>query len=298
MTLNDFVNKYKDKRIPDHMGSYLGECLSLVKVFLKETYGFNPPASGCGSAYCYWTNFPNPLGDYFVKVNNTKSWIPKPGTIIVWNTNYGKYGHIAICISATADTVTCFSQNDPLGSPCIIKTYNYSNIYGGLEPKENMADTVQLDSATFEKLVKNSTSWDEVKKLGYTSASQIEADINNYKEDIKNLKAEASSERARADANRQEFVDLLARIARALNVVQEVVQVNSAIDKVSTDLDLLDDLKRQYSELQLHSNEEKEELNAEINRLKLLKSSLDDATFEELLGKIISKLINIVRKNG
>lgn len=61
-TLEQFLSDYlgKSKGYPE--GSFVGECLSIVKIYIKECFGINPPPSGTNSAYGYWSNFPNPLG--------------------------------------------------------------------------------------------------------------------------------------------------------------------------------------------------------------------------------------------
>ena len=86
--------------------------------------------------------------------------------------------------------------------------------------------------------------------------------------------------------------------AKALDTVQDETEVLSALEKVSDQLDRLDDLERQYADLQLHSNEQLEELTAEVARLKAIIKHGDpgDYTIEELLKEIVKKLLNIVRR--
>jgi len=140
MTVNDFISKYSGKTIGYPDGSYVGECLSLVKVYIKEKYGFNPPPSGSNSAYGYWSNFPNPLGDYFTKVISTPTNFPKKGDIPIWNTNAGGgYGHISIAINGDANKFSSFDQNWN-GKQAHIVEHNYTNVKGWLTPKENMSE--------------------------------------------------------------------------------------------------------------------------------------------------------------
>jgi len=297
MTLAQFITKYEGKEwgYPTQ-DQYKGQCLSSVKWYMREVFGFNPPPSGVNAAYGYWTNFPNPLSDYFIKVTNTKEAIINPGDVPIWNSKVGGgYGHIAVCIQGGKDSFISLDQNWQ-GKAAHRVTHNFNNIYGWLRPKEIMSDAVQVDSKTFERLVTNSTRWDEVLKLGYSSAAQIEADVNNYKQEIKNLKVEIQAEKDKSASCRTEYVALMAKAAKSLGTVQEPVEVYNALDKLEADLDRLDDLERQFAALQLHSKEQVEELTAEINRLKLLKTSLDDATLEELIGAIIKKLTSILRK--
>src|SRR3972149_1447582 len=113
MTLQQFIDKYngKTKGYPND-SSYYGECLSIVKLYIKEVFGINPPPSGSNSAYGYWSNFPNPLGTVFNKVANTPTGVPKKGDIPIWNTNVGGgAGHIDIFISGDVNSFTGFDQN-------------------------------------------------------------------------------------------------------------------------------------------------------------------------------------------
>ena len=105
MTTQEFKNKYAGQTLGYPEGNYVGECLSLVKVYIKEMFGINPPPSGSNSAYGYWSNFPNPLSDVFEKVPNTPELIPQAGWIGIWKpTASNSYGHIDIVADDTATT--------------------------------------------------------------------------------------------------------------------------------------------------------------------------------------------------
>lgn len=135
MTLNQFISKYsgQTKGYPTD-NDYLGECLSIVKLYIKEVFGISPPPSGSNSAYGYWTNFPNPLGQVFEKVANTPSGIPQKGDIIIWGTGAGNYGHIAIFIDGTTGSFRSFDQNWG-GKQAHIQGHYYTNVVGWLHPK-------------------------------------------------------------------------------------------------------------------------------------------------------------------
>lgn len=133
--VDEFVARYKGKTLGYPEGSYVGECLSLVKVFMKEVFGFNPPASGCNGARCYWEKFPDPLPQYFDKVVNGPTDVPKVGDIPVWNANAGGgFGHISIFLSGDVNAFTSFDQNWS-GKQAHKQEHNYNNIFGWLRPK-------------------------------------------------------------------------------------------------------------------------------------------------------------------
>jgi len=136
--VDDFIGRYIDKTVGYPTGSYVGECLSVVKWYMKDLWGFNPPASGNNSAYGYWTNFPAPLGDYFDKIANTPTGVPQKGDVVVWKgalSGSNGYGHIAIATGkGDTNSFEAFGQNWG-GKHGHHVTYKYTNVYGWLRPK-------------------------------------------------------------------------------------------------------------------------------------------------------------------
>jgi len=136
MTLQDFITQYTGKTLGYPDGQYVGECLSLVKRYFKEKYNFSPPPSGSNSAYGYWSNFPNPLPQYFKKVERSPGVLPKSGDIPIWKpTPNNPFGHIDICIddNATTKGFTGFDQNWD-GRHAHIQAHDYTNVVGWLTP--------------------------------------------------------------------------------------------------------------------------------------------------------------------
>lgn len=144
MNLDQFIEKYNGKRVCDLDGGYCGECLSLVKRYISEVFGINPPPSGVNSAYGYWSNFPDPLGAVFEKIPNTPSGIPQKGDIIIWGLSAGSYGHISIFIEGTAGSFRSFDQNWSVGSNSHIQGHYYNNVIGWLHPKGDNMNGLKL----------------------------------------------------------------------------------------------------------------------------------------------------------
>ena len=140
-TLEQFLSDYlgKSKGYPD--GKYVGECLSIVKIYIKECFGINPPASGTNSAYGYWSNFPNPLGEVFEKVLNTDDLIPQKGWIAIWQPwSSNPYGHISIVADgSTTGTLKNWAQNWT-SRTFQLESNRYTNIIGFLKPKSIIND--------------------------------------------------------------------------------------------------------------------------------------------------------------
>jgi len=135
MNLQGFISKYqgKTKGYPTD-NDYQGECLSIVKLYIKEVFNINPPPSGSNSAYGYWSNFPSPLNTVFKKVAYSPGLIPQPGDIPIWNTKVGNgYGHIDVVVDAGRNNFTGFDQNWG-GRHAHLVTHDYSNIVGWLTP--------------------------------------------------------------------------------------------------------------------------------------------------------------------
>ena len=144
ISLDEFIDKYKGKSVGyPNDNYYKGECLSLVKHYIKEVFGIDPPASGCNGARCYWSIFPSPLDSIFEKVPNRPDLVPKKGWVAVWDGSVGGgAGHIAIVADdkATKSTFNSFDSNWGSKTAQIV-THNYNNVYGFLVPKgNNMSD--------------------------------------------------------------------------------------------------------------------------------------------------------------
>jgi hypothetical protein len=130
MTIDEFIKKYQGQAIG--YNGYVGECLSLVKQYIKEVFGIEPPPSGTNSAYGYWSNFPNPLPTIFDKVN---TGIPQKGDIVIWKPTAGNpYGHIAIFVEGDDKSFRSFDQNYG-GKQAHIQNHSYASVVGWLHPK-------------------------------------------------------------------------------------------------------------------------------------------------------------------
>lgn len=143
-----FFKKYlgQEKGYPTD-AQYKGECPSIVKLYMKEVFGFNPPPSGVNSAYGYWTNFPAPLSKYFKKVPNTPTGVPKKGDIPIWQPSLiGSEGYGHINIAAGEGNTSMFKGFDQNwgGKKAHYQNHSYIALYGWLTPilKESSAAPV------------------------------------------------------------------------------------------------------------------------------------------------------------
>lgn len=136
-TLNQFIKDYEGKSVGYPDGKYVGECLSIVKLYIKECFGIDPPPSGTNSAYGYWSNFPTPLGTVFEKIENTPDNFPSLGDIVIWKPwETNKYGHIDICVDDKADVDGFAGMDQNWGMKTFERIgHDYKNVVGWLTPK-------------------------------------------------------------------------------------------------------------------------------------------------------------------
>lgn len=238
-----------------------------------------------------------------------------------WGTVYSHYAHLDAISVKTGDVVKEGQQigtlgksgtdaahlhfaikNQPTGIDGIARTLDdlkkWENPTEFINKwKGNMSDSISIPKKTFEELVGKATKLDNFRTtLGSDSATEVKQWIEELKKEISAKNTEIKAERERADRARGEFNELVQAAAKALNTVQEPNQIISALSKLEADLDRLDDLERQYAELQVLSGKEKEDLEAEIARLKALvqHGDIKNYTTEELIGEIIKRIQRIL----
>src|SRR3990167_857740 len=140
MILDEFIKKYNGKGI-DYDGAFGNQCMDLYRQYVKEVLGF-PQSPAVVGAKDVWDTY---LKTHYTKVGNTPEGFPNKGDVIIWGKTYGPFGHIAVCIEADINKLKVFGQNDPLGTLCQERVYNYNHILGWLKPiKEEVMDKVDL----------------------------------------------------------------------------------------------------------------------------------------------------------
>ena len=136
MTFTEFVTKYNGQKNVGNTAENKGQCVGLIANWVDE---LNLPHIW-GHAMDLFVNADE---KFFQKILNTPDAIPIAGDIIVWNKKFnGTVGHTGLATSTgTTSTFECFEQNDPLGSACHMKTYNYNSITGWLRPEQPITTT-------------------------------------------------------------------------------------------------------------------------------------------------------------
>lgn len=190
MTFQDFVKKYlgKTKGYPTD-SHFKGECLSIVKLFIKEVYGIDPPPSGTNSAYGYWSNFPYPLETKFKKVLNYKDTIPKEGWIVIWKPwDTNPYGHIALVAEGcTAKILKNYAQNWT-SKVFQLESQGYNNVKGYLVPIEE--DSMTDEQKRILDFIGNKTEGDVREAFGaLADLPKLKTEIAELKKSLKEANA-------------------------------------------------------------------------------------------------------------
>ena len=185
LKFNEWVNKYIGKA-PDYDGSSGAQCVDLAKCYLKEVHGI-PQFSIGGSAMYYYIRFEqfDKLNKKFVRIANTKEFVPLKGDIAVWNsTKGGGHGHVAIC-TGEGDTKH-FNSYDMnwQGTAMKVVKHDYSGFLGVLRP----IDRSKIETAIYFKACdsKCTSIIDALRSVGaksdfsYRKVIAVENGINGY----------------------------------------------------------------------------------------------------------------------
>lgn len=154
MTIQEFFEKWNGKFI-DYDNFYGAQCFDLIQQYNKELYQ-GPFLTG-NAAFDLWESYPV---DYYERILNTPTGIPEKGDIVIWGKEIGQYGHVAIFSEGDINKFISFDQNFPLNSPCHFQNHDYRGVIGWLHPLKNLADSILVLKANFEKLVGKATKLD------------------------------------------------------------------------------------------------------------------------------------------
>ncbi len=272
-TLEQFLSDYlgKSKGYPD--GSFVGECLSICKIYIKECFGIEPPPSGTNSAYGYWSNFPNPLGEKFEKVLNTDDLIPQKGWIAIWKPwASNPYGHIAIVADGcTTGTLKNYAQNWS-SKNFQEESQSYTNVIGFLKPiltPEVTFPTITEDEQRALVILKQFKDRTEgIKDGNYEGASR--ACVEAYKdlislqivhEGLKKIANEEAQEILDLKGEKQILADKLAEEQKQVQTWQsQYMTANESLESMQEQLELMTKDKNDYQRWYQDAKKELKEL--------------------------------------
>jgi hypothetical protein len=90
--------------------------------------------SGLMYAYQIFSNPNDEMTKKFDFILNKGYSLPKAGDIVVFAKSFnGTAGHVVVATGeGDVNSFKAFSQNDPVGSPCVVRTYSYNHVAGWL----------------------------------------------------------------------------------------------------------------------------------------------------------------------
>lgn len=235
MTVDEFVNKYNGKYVEYHSYSAgaKNQCVDLANQWIDEGLGLKAiigtnaidfPGKAVEMGWEWIPNFPEGM--------------PDPGDLIIYE---GQYGHIDIALGGcTIFKIQAFSQNYPTGSPCIIRTSNYlkPKCIGWLHPKENMNCLINNDTEgkkLYDKLVGNSTKWDETVKYIWTDkdpnttpSKDVTTHIAGKQSRITDLEKQLGNSQAENKSLKEELALMDQRV---LNMQEDINTLTSRLEE-------------------------------------------------------------------
>ena len=154
----------------DYDLSFGWQCFDLANKYWHQLFGHGLKGAGAADI----PNVNNFKGEAKV-YQNTPSFLPKPGDVVVWNRKYGGgYGHVAVVISATLNNFVVIEQNWLGGGlnkteVATKRTKSYDNPMWFIRPyyKSESTKKVSAQSATKAATKKKTTAKKKMKKLSY-----------------------------------------------------------------------------------------------------------------------------------
>src|SRR3990167_3818236 len=188
MSFEDFIAKYNGKGI-DFDGAYGFQCMDLAHRYAIDVVGKDIPA--VPAAKDEW----NKTISGYDKIKNTPDGLPQKGDIVIWGTDIGAYGHIAVFLEGNLTTFTSFDQNWPVGSLCHKQSHNYKGVLGWFHPQTTLSDAVSVPKDTFESLVKKSSQLDNIAdKYSFDKSGNIDKLVSEKITELEKTKQQIQNE--------------------------------------------------------------------------------------------------------
>jgi len=283
MTFKEFLNKYLDKSkgYPTD-DQYKGECLSVRKLYIKECFGINPPPSGTNSAYGYWTNFPNPLGEVFEKIENTVELIPQEGWIVIWKPWTGNsYGHIAICGDESTKYILHNYAQNWSSKNFTEELCDYDDVIGYLKPKSSIIEDMTTDeknALTLLESYKINAGHGNLEGAMNTLIGTVTA-LRNANESIENFKKDIEVLNSQLEAVNAKVAELEAKFIENQKVVaSQQKTIATANDKITELNGTIENIKTESNNWQKRYNTKNDDFNALSEAFETYKKSHPETT--------------------
>lgn len=167
----------------DYDGAYGGQCFDLIQAWNRDWLKCPNWITG-EYAYQIFGQLPN----YYDSIANTPDGVPQKGDIVVWGKAYNGFaGHTGVATGVgDVNTFQCFEQNDPTGSVCHNKTYNYNYVTGWLRFKGGVPNTMAnmykgLDLSNVDSMKAVVDLYDKWRNGGFVEKTKYDADLQAAK---------------------------------------------------------------------------------------------------------------------
>ena len=304
MNLDNFIKKWNGKPI-DFDGSYGYQCQDLYRAYVKGVLNV-PQSPSVVGAKDSWTKY---LPAYFDKIENTPDGVPEPGDIVIWGEAYGPFGHVAIFVKGTAKTMTCFSQNDPPGALCGLKTYrSYRGVLGWLRCKITPEPITQDLDIRLQILDENNIKTEgEIRELMGARAElpKLREDKLNADKEIERLRHQVEQDKTdlkmESDANialKEAHENHLLSIGKAVGNGPDLPGILQHISLLASKADLADKYEKELGAVRNNNSDLKAEIQRKNDALTSLSLKLDSTGVE--MGKlkaVIGDWLNLTEVN-
>lgn len=166
MNFDEYFASVKGKSI-DFDGNYGVQCFDLANDYSVKVVG-GKQFLGMG-AYEIYTNFKNqPANELYERIPNTPDFVPKKGDIMVWGSNFSKWGHVSIC-TGKGDTSHFESYDENwqgLHEPVTLIRHSYTGVLGVLRPKNQNKILGKSESKSSRKKIAVSITVDGITYKG------------------------------------------------------------------------------------------------------------------------------------
>ena len=304
MTLQQFIDRWTSGGI-DFDGSFGFQCQDLYREYVKEVLNVpqSPPVVG---AKDNWNKY---LPEYFDRIENTPDGIPEPGDIVIWGESYGPFGHVAVFVKGTAKTLTCFSQNDPLGALCGLKTYrSYRGVLGWLRCKMSNEPITQDLDIRLKILDENNIKTEgEIRELLGAKAElpKLREDKLNADKEIERLRHQVGQDKSdlkmESDANialKSAHENHLDSIGKAVGNGPDLPGILQHISLLASKADLADKYEKELGSVRNHNADLKAEIQRKNDAFTSLSLKLDSTGAEiNKLKAVVGDWLNLTEVN-
>jgi len=282
MTLEQFIEKYKGKKVEYHSYSSnsLYQCADLANQYIVECLGL-PAIIGTNAQ-----DFPKKAGDKYDYILNTPDGIPKKGDIMIWK-SADNIGHIAIFVLGDEFTFTSFDQNWPTGSSCSLVKHNYTNVLGWLRALQ----TTQGNNTTEKTYTQE--EWTKLRAENQDNWDKWQLELGNNK----TLTSENEGLKEERDSIKNRYNDLIQYIFTKCNPLKPLIDQSEDSAKAEI-VSLVSNIDILNNEIKTNQKQaEKREL-ALVKENELLQGKLDtlQSQFDKMKEKHAQELETMQNK--